>query len=250
MFKGSFLDIATIIFVLGLIVVGVYSFLNMEDEVSIPSAVENTSSYQNLQQYDDLNKTRYNVTSDTIAYSKNHDFPYNFSNSSEVGEAKSIFAVVVDFGEFNETESQLFIVNSGIAGEIYQLKDGEIITQSETYGPFGEYNQASNKRQMCLNSQIHIDSVNFKGTEIEVNVSNPGSSDFNADYRGDINVTLTPVNGENITKNKNTVLAQDSRNTYLFKFNSVTGKENVEKITLNPLTCQNQRQEAKEFPVQ
>jgi hypothetical protein len=142
----------------------------------------------------------FKITEEEIIYSQNNDFPYKFSSAPKIDESKRFFAVIVDFGEFKETESRLFVANNGVDGYIYQLKDGEIITESDAFGPVGQFNKAYNNRTMCKNSSIHMESVDLEYYSNEVNISNPGSSEFNGNYRGYINMTFKMEEGGNTTE--------------------------------------------------
>lgn len=249
MAKGNIRSIFSIVILVTVVSLSAYFLLDSgSEQASAPSIVEETSSYQSLQEYDSLNKRLFKITEEEITYSKNNDFPYNFSAAPEIDESKRFFAVIVDFGEFEETESRLFVANNGVDGYIYQLKDGEIITESDAFGPIGQFNKAYNNRTMCKNSSIHIESVDLEQYSTEVNISNPGSSEFNGNYRGDINMTFTMEGGGNTTKSVSTLFYPDSKEFYDLYFESVNG-EKVEKIKMDTIACPAQSQTVTELPL-
>lgn len=248
--KGSLRDIFSLLVVVGLVSLSGYLILDgSSKQISAPPVVKETSSYKSLQEYDSLNKMMFNITEEDIVYSRKNDFPYNFSEAPKIEESTRFFAVIVEFGEFKETESRLFVANNGVDGYVYQLKDGKIISEGEAFGPVGKFNRAYNNLTMCKNSSIHIESIKVEEYSTNVKISNPGSSEFNGNYAGDINLTFTSKDGAKTTKSVSTLFFPDSKKLYDLNFDSING-EKLEKIKMDTIACPAQSQTVTDLPTE
>lgn len=209
--------------------------------------VQGSESYRLMAENGDPSFTIYEIDEQALQYSRNNDFPYNFSG---VEEPVPTFTTVVDLANFSEEESRLLMVNTTVRAHIYQInsKNETInnISASELAGELYERRNEMERKRMC--SSV---SINFTSREIEeyefslpkVQIANFG----NSTYSGDIQMELKLENGQTRTEYKYDLPADA---IYNFDFSPLTDLEKVQKATLRPLNCPKQEKTITDFSVQ
>jgi len=229
--KGE-LTIPVIPVLLALILIGGLGFYLLASGGASESegleAVKNTESFQELQQEGEVQLRTYNITSETVSFSRESDYPYNWTGSS-IGNRRSTFTLAADFASFDQIESTMVLANNSRSAYIYQLEDGKVTNTVSGLELMNEINQKEaeqERREACRASEITVEEASVQGEELSVNVSNTGGGLTRWVYA---NVT---TGGDKLKDDK--IIGQGE--SYEFTFEEIDA-ENMEQIDLKSEKC-------------